>query len=310
MNKKSGVLDDIFRDAGLDDSGHPITDSNDIKYDQNDSDSQTDRNGKKRANDLDGKTWTKHSISIWSDIRKSSEELSLNHPAMFPAMLPSRLIEMFTHKGDTVVDPFAGVGTTLIAAKSLGRNAVGIELSGDFHAIAANRIIQSGLFDGSDGEATLFCDDANNLDEHIKPHSVDLVVTSPPYWDILTEKRTADYKEIRNYGDNKGDLGRIPRYEQFIKALQSIFGKLYITLKDGAYCCIVVMDIRKKSKFYPFHSDLASSLCQIGYELDDIIIWDRRQEYNNLRPLGYPAVFRVNKVHEFIVILRKPSIGR
>jgi hypothetical protein len=38
----------------------------------------------------------------------------------------------------------------------------------------------------------------------------------------------------------------------------------------------------------------------------DIIIWDRRQDYNNFRPLGYPAVFRVNKAHEFILIFQKP----
>jgi hypothetical protein len=46
-------------------------------------------------------------------------------------------------------------------------------------------------------------------------------------------------------------------------------------------------------------------LREVGFTLDDIIIWDRRREYNNLRPLGYPTVFRVNKVHEFILIFQK-----
>jgi len=45
----------------------------------------------------------------------------------------------------------------------------------------------------------------------------------------------------------------------------------------------------------------------IGFIYDDIIIWDRRHEYNNMRPLGYPAVFRVNKAHEFILIFQKPK---
>jgi len=44
---------------------------------------------------------------------------------------------------------------------------------------------------------------------------------------------------------------------------------------------------------------------EIGFELDDIIIWDRQKEYNNMRPLGYPYVFRVNKVHEFVLIFKK-----
>jgi hypothetical protein len=47
-------------------------------------------------------------------------------------------------------------------------------------------------------------------------------------------------------------------------------------------------------------------MTEIGFIFDDLIIWNRQSEYNNLRPLGYPAVFRVNKVHEFVVLLQKP----
>ena len=60
----------------------------------------------KRANDLDGATWTRYSISIWSDLRKTPEEAALKHPAMFPMALPARLIECFTRRGMTVLDPF------------------------------------------------------------------------------------------------------------------------------------------------------------------------------------------------------------
>jgi hypothetical protein len=65
------------------------------------------------------------------------------------------------------------------------------------------------------------------------------------------------------------------------------------------------MDVRKKNRLYPLHMDLSQRLIAAGFTLDDIIIWDRRQEYNNLRPLGYPHVFRVNKVHEYILIFQK-----
>ena len=65
------------------------------------------------------------------------------------------------------------------------------------------------------------------------------------------------------------------------------------------------MDIRKKSDFYPLHSDLATELKKHGYIFDDIIIWDRQQDYNNMRPLGYPYKFRINKVHEYILIFIK-----
>ena len=75
----------------------------------------------KRANDLDGATWTRYSISIWSDLRKTSEEVALKHPAMFPSALAARLIECYTRKGMTVLDPFLGVGSTLMAGKQLQR---------------------------------------------------------------------------------------------------------------------------------------------------------------------------------------------
>jgi hypothetical protein len=67
------------------------------------------------------------------------------------------------------------------------------------------------------------------------------------------------------------------------------------------------MDLRKKDRFYPFHSDLAARMSKLGFVFDDIVIWDRGQEYNNLRPLGYPSVFRINKIHEFVLIFRKPE---
>ena len=43
-------------------------------------------------------------------------------------------------------------------------------------------------------------------------------------------------------------------------------------------------DIHKHNKFYPFHIDTINFMEMIGFELDDIIIWDRKSEYNNLRP--------------------------
>lgn len=67
------------------------------------------------------------------------------------------------------------------------------------------------------------------------------------------------------------------------------------------------MDLRKKSNFFPLHMDLALLMQDIGFTLDDIIIWDRRTEYNSLRPLGHPSVFRINRVHEYIMVFQKPA---
>jgi len=259
-----------------------------------------------RANGLDGATWTRYSISVWSDIRKNSQELATSHPAMFPSMLVERLIDCFTTEEDRLVlDPFMGSGATLVGAQRRGKVGIGFEISEKFVASAKAVLKQGGLFTES-AEPLIIQDDARSLLHHLQPGSVDLCVTSPPYWDILNQKRTADYKPIRDYGEAANDLGKISSYEEFIRELSHVFSGVLQVLKPGKYCVINVMDLRKKAQFYPFHSDLASHLTGLGWTYDDLIIWDRRQEYNNLRPLGYPAVFRINKVHEYLLIFRKP----
>jgi len=273
--------------------------------------SQTPRKQpRRRANGLDGKMWTRYSISIWSDIRRTAEETALRHPAMFPVVLAERLIQVFTNASqETVLDPFVGVGTTALAAKNLGKHGIGIELSSEFAEIARHRCDGGSLFDlqSSDrGTARIYTANALRLGEFVEDHSVDLVITSPPYWNVLEAKRTADQKANRTYGADTEDFGKIADYGEFLRALQQVFRLVSSSMCDGAYCCVVLMDIRKKDRFYPFHSDVAAFMQEIGFTYDDLIIWDRRHEYNNMRPLGYPAVFRINKAHEYILILRKP----
>ena len=266
----------------------------------------------RRANDLDGKRWLRNSISIWGDIRKTPEEIALKHPAMFPTQLVSRLIESFTRTDQvTILDPFSGIGSTVLAAESMGKTGIGFDISEDYIAKAASRpALGQDLFDSDgnepQGQRRFVKADARDLLEYVEPETVDFVVTSPPYWDILLQNRTADYKDVRNYGDSELDLGRIRDYRAFIEELGTVFANVLTALKAGRYCCVIVMDLRKGSQFFPLHADLAVKMQEIGFIFDDLIIWDRKHEYNNLRPLGHPSVFRINKVHEYILIFQKP----
>ena len=262
---------------------------------------------RERANGLDGKKWLKYSISIWNDLKKSKEEVNLGHPAMFPSDLAQRLIECFTNEeGCLILDPFVGVGSTLVAAKTLGKDAVGIEISPDFAVLAETQVEQTIPYKG-ESEVKIHVADSRELYKYIAPNSVDMVITSPPYWDILLEKRTADSKEQRDYGGAAEDLGKIRDYEKFLLELHKIFEQVYDVMKPNRYCCVIVMDLRKKNRFYPYHMQVTQFMEDIGFIFDDMIIWDRGQEYNNLRPLGYPTVFRINRIHEFILIFQKPS---
>jgi len=257
--------------------------------------------GRRRGNSLDGRTWTRYSVSVWSDVRKTKEELALKHPALFPVELPRRLIECYLPpEGKLVLDPFCGLGSTVLAAHELGKIGLGLDINGEYVAAAQARLGEC------DAGCRFVCADAASLLDHVQPETVDLAITSPPYWNVLTRRRTADRKAIRNYGDEPGDLGRVEDYRGFVSSLTGVFGEVLGALRPGAYCVAIVMDLRQRSSFYPLHADLASAMQEMGYLFDDIIIWDRRQEYNNFRPLGYPSVFRINKAHEYVLIFQKP----
>jgi DNA modification methylase len=87
------------------------------------------------------KAW--HDLKLTTVWRMPADSEAPKHPCAFPVELPSRLIAMFTDPGDTVVDWFSGAGTTLVAAKRLGRKAVGIEISEEYCALAVKRLAQS-----------------------------------------------------------------------------------------------------------------------------------------------------------------------
>lgn len=252
----------------------------------------------KKCNNLTGKEWLQNSFSIWRDLIKTKEEKDLKHPASYPVSLCEKLIRTFSKDGASVLDPFNGTGSSLLASHNLGRPATGIDLSEEFCEIAKKRV-------ELDQNIHIIHGDSFIELEKLEENSFDLCVTSPPYWDILNMKRSADGKEAVNYSEKANDMGNIPNYNEFISSLGELFSKVNRVLKPGAYCLVNVMDIRKKSEFYPLHSDLATELKQHGFIYDDLIIWDRQQDYNNMRPLGYPCKYRINKVHEYIMIFIK-----
>jgi DNA modification methylase len=260
-------------------------------------------------NNLSGKEWLQYSFSIWRDIRKNGEETQVKHPAMFPSQLAERLMRIYTRKdGEVVLDPFMGTGSTLVAAYKLKRKGIGVELNPEYVTLCKKRLSNiTGSFYAGLIRPDIFVGDSREILKKIDSDSVDLCINSPPYWDILNQKRTADKRNILGYSDSDIDLGNIADYDEFLAGLKKVYSEVFRVLKPNKRCCVVLMDIRKKSKFYPFHIDLTRVMTEIGLELEDFIIWDRQHEYNNMKTLGYPWVFRVNKVHEFICIYLKPK---
>ena len=156
-----------------------------------------------RMNNLTGKEWLQYSFSIWKDIEKTNGERKLKHPAMFPTQLTSRLIQIHTkNKGEVVLDPFLGSGSTVVSAYKLGRKGIGFELSKEYIKLSESRIKETQLNLEQKPEDLIKPEIYNktifDIPKTLKENSVDLVIISPPYWDILNAKRSADRKEIRN----------------------------------------------------------------------------------------------------------------
>lgn len=260
-----------------------------------------------RLNELDGATWLKWSKSMWRF--KKPVVNNFGHPAIFPTFVAERLLKIFTKKGDLVLDPMVGSGTTSVVAKTLGRNSIGIELSAKYCKIAKSRLAQQTLAD-IQGEPTfhkIVYDDARNLLSHVKTNSVDFCLTSPPYWIGLhgiNGKYTGQtQKEVKIYSQDKNDYGNVQDYNSFVKELRSLFSDVFQVLKDRKYCVVIIQDVRRGSKVFPLHLDFILAMKEIGYDYQDLIVWEH-PTYTT-RPLGYPTTFVVSRVHDFILLFRK-----
>ena len=271
-----------------------------------------------RLNDLDGATWLQWSKSVWR-FRKPVLN-NYGHPAIFPTFVAERLIRIFTKEDDLVLDPMVGVGTTSVVAKSLNRRSIGIDLSPTYCKIAKSRLAQQRLTDMPDivkaekvaSSHRIICDDARNLLAHVAPKdSVDFCLTSPPYWIGLhgiNGKYTGQtQKEVKIYSHEKRDYGNIEDYEKFVEELKNLFRDVHQVLKKGKYCVVIIQDSRRGSVVIPLHMDFYHVMTSIGYVYQDLIVWEH-PTYTT-RPLGYPTTFVVSRVHDFIMIFRKPKFG-
>ncbi|MFO0834744.1 MAG: site-specific DNA-methyltransferase [Phycisphaerales bacterium] len=86
--------------------------------------------------------YSKWFSGVWTDV---TGQIRKDHPAPYPVEIPRRLIRMFSFVGDTVVDPFAGTGTTAVAAMETGRHSISVEIEPKYLRLIEARLAQSPL---------------------------------------------------------------------------------------------------------------------------------------------------------------------
>ncbi len=269
-----------------------------------------------RLNELTAKEWIVETISVWNQkglgAGHPDAKIERQHPAPFSFTDVGRLIRFFTKSGQTVLDPFVGVGSTLKACAVDRRKGIGIELNPKFAELARQRLDTevSDMFSTIEDQQILE-GDARNILPTIPDESVDFVVTSPPYWSILKkEDHKVRQERLANglstdYGNDERDLANIESYDDFLIELTKLFGECGRTLKPGKYIAIIVSDFRDKSRYIMFHSDVARALEEVGLEMRGLKVLYQR--HKKVYPYGYPYSYVPNIHNQFILILQKPK---
>lgn len=242
-------------------------------------------------------------------------KLKALHPATFSERDVERLIRLFTKAGETVLDPFVGSGSALVACAACGRRGVGIELSPQWASIARERLRQETASPhAEDGSCDLrvITGDVRQVLPTLAADSFDFVVTSPPYWSILTKRPGLKVKAERTerglptqYSEDPSDLGNMASYEEFLQELAEVFGACRRVLKPRRYMAVVVSDFRHGPRFYLYHADLAREIEARGLALRGLTIL--AQDNKNLYPYGVPNAFVSNIHHQYILIFQRPD---
>jgi len=253
----------------------------------------------KELSKLTKEEWREFTKSIWYVANTSHRE----HPAMFPPEIPNRLVKMFSFRGEGVLDPFCGIGTTGVSCLENGRKFIGYDVNKKYIQITKKQLKKA----GKESSFLLKIGSSENLDL-ISDSTVGLIVTSPPYWNKA------------DYGKNKKNIGSIDNYGKFLDSIKKIFEECYRVLQPGRRMCIVTANVHQNTEdgllTFPLTSDY-TTLCQnIGFRLVNEIIWSKDGtggkwgSYGKQRPIfgsyPYPPNFLFKNVHEYILIFKKP----
>lgn len=266
-------------------------------------------------NCLSAKEWLKSQLGVWQFFYESRDIRDKNlHPATFPISLAKKVISLFTHEGELVLDPFVGSGTTLVAAQDLNRNAIGFDLQERYIDLCKDRLVNENLF--NQAQQIAIQDDALHIANYLSSNSISLIWTSPPYANLLNRERKnksrRDRKndqlgKVEQYSQDPRDLGTM-ELEEYTIAMGDIFEKLLPLLHPKGHCVINVPDMWWENKRITIHLSLVEELRKRGYELRNTIIWDRTNIVNRIGIFGWPSNYiTMGTTFEYLLDFWRPQ---
>ena len=205
--------------------------------------------------------------------------------------IPRNIILRYSQEGDLILDQFAGGGTTLVEAKLLNRDIIGV----DINDVALERCREKTDFDYEPAKGKVYIKkgDSRHLD-FVPDESIDLICTHPPYADII------------KYSDGiDGDLSQL-KVKDFLEQMKPVAEESYRVLKKGKFCAVLMGDTRQKGCMIPMSFDVMKIFQDAGFTLKELII----KEQHNCKATGY---WKTNSVkynflliaHEYLFVFRK-----
>ena len=257
---------------------------------------------KNKLNDLTGKEWKFSTKTVINKVYPLDyhHELRKQHGGQKPPELCSDIIKIFTKKGDLVLDPFMGVGGTLIGATISNRNCVGIEINKKWIDIY-NQVCK---LDNLKIQKTIVGDSNKEL-KKIESESVDFILTDVPYWDMDKEIKTRSKKD-NNSNLNKFNNLEKQSKEEWLQEMGAIFIEAQRTLKNNKYMAVFIGDMYKNNKYHILSAELAQKLSSDSLILKSNIIW--YDVSKSLHIYGYPTTYIPSLIHQNILIFKKEIV--
>ena len=227
----------------------------------------------RRAVDVPLALWPVAQVSPQYQRAGRYDPASAAHPGKMLPALASRIVAEYSAPGDRVLDPLAGIGTTLVEAALADRRAIGVELESRWAAVAdanCDRLLDAAHRD----LAQMIVGDARNLDALLGDAygAVDLICTSPPYacdvgGIVVTRengKRLVGEAADRNYSTDKANLGHA-RGAAYESAMADVYAACLAALRPGGLLVTVTKNTRRKGHTLDLAA-LTVTLCeQVGF---------------------------------------------
>jgi modification methylase len=223
-------------------------------------------------------------LSVWPTAQRNARaqragryvEISGTHPAKMLPAIASRAIATYTEPGDLVVDPMAGIGSTLVEAVYLGRDAIGVEYEPNWVDLARANLAHA-RSQGATGHGEVVCGDARHLPSLVDPAArglVALVLTSPPYGPSLHGRVTARpgegiAKAHNRYSTDPANLAHVG-LDGLLEAMRTILAGCAALLRPGGYAAMTVRPWWSAGQLV----DLPGALVRVGEDAG-LVLYER-----------------------------------